>query len=102
MFRPPLLAMAVSKAARDARVVLGADGLAMPQGPSSNISIRWSEVAGVRREEEGTYAVFGVDGVVIPVGPSLYKNGTRLVDAVRANVPDTLCYDAPREGRTTS
>ena len=94
MFRPPLLALALTKDARASRVALTSEGLAHAfDGRVQQVA--WTEVAGVLRDEDGDLVVYGLDGQAVTVGPTLYKRGQRLVDAVLTNVPGDLVYDAP-------
>lgn len=95
-FRPPMLALAISKDARSSRLVLTPTGLAH-QYEDAVVEISWHDVAGVMRDEDGDLVVFGDAGGAIPVGPGVYRKGQRLVDAVLANVPEHLVYDAPPE-----
>lgn len=92
VFRPPLVALAVSKEARGAKIVLTDTGLVHQLGDEV-WRLDWPEVAGVMRESEGDLVVFGLDGTVIPLGPGLYRRGQRLVEAVLAHVPAALVYD---------
>ena len=96
LFRPPMLALAISKEARSSRLVLTPTGLAH-QYEDAVVEIGWHDVAGVMRDEDGDLVVFGNAGGALPVGPGVYRKGQRLVDAVLANVPEHLVYDAPPE-----
>ena len=94
VFRPPLLALATSREARASRVVLTSTGLAH-QMDSRVQQIAWSGVAGVLRHRDGDVVVFGLDGSAIPVGPNLYRDGSRLIEAVQTQVYPELIYDDP-------
>lgn len=96
VFRPPMFALALSKDARASRVALTSTGLAH-QYADTVVVISWDDVAGVMRDEDGDLVVFGLNGGAITVGPYAYRKGQRLADAVLANVPDHLVYDAPPE-----
>lgn len=94
VFRPPLIALALNRDARALRVVLTEEGLA--QGFGGKVQqLRWADVVGAVKVEDGDILVFGKSGQAIPVGPSLFKNGQRLIDAVLSNVPGDLIYEAP-------
>lgn len=94
VFRPPILALALSRDARASRVALTSTGLAH-QVDDQVQQIAWGQVAGVLRERDGDFVVFGLDGSVITVGPNLYRNGRRLIEAVQTHVPAELIYDDP-------
>lgn len=97
VFRPPLLALAISPDARASRVALTSTGLAHQAGHQVQ-QIPWSNVAGVLRERDGDFVVFGLDGSAITVGPNLYRNGRRLIEAVQTHVQAGLIYDDPDPG----
>lgn len=96
VFRPPLVALILAKDARASRVALTSDGLTHAfDGRVQQVT--WAEVAGVMRDDDGDLVVYGLDGQAVAVGPTLYKHGQRLVDAVLANVPGDLIYNAPAD-----
>ena len=94
VFKPPLLARAISRDARTARVVLTDDGLAQQLGDQVS-QVDWAGVAGVLRDPDGDLTVFGLDGTAISVGPGLYGGGRRLVDAILNHIPSDVIYDDP-------
>lgn len=94
VFKRPLLARAIRRDARTARVVLTDDGLAQQLGDQVS-QVDWTGVAGVLRDPDGDLTVFGLDGTAITVGPGLYGGGQRLVDAIRNQIPSHLIYDDP-------
>lgn len=72
-YRPPLLARALSSAARQAELCLTGEGLhARLEGESQ--AIRWSSVVGVLVEDEQEAAVFGADGSVIEIGRRIWRD----------------------------
>lgn len=90
-FRPPLLARALSSAARQAELSLGEDGLHVRLEGEVQ-SVRWNDVVGVLEEDEHELAVFAGDGSTAVVGRDVWRGGDALVTAVRSNVNPGLIF----------
>jgi hypothetical protein len=92
VFKPPLFAKLITRAARGLRLILTADGLAF-RDPDGDVHIvRWSDVVGVEHDG-GELTVFGSTGCHVVVNPDLFSGAAAAVAAVKANVPAELHYN---------
>lgn len=94
VFRPPLLARAISSAARQATVVLTETGIAV-QLEGQNQILDWDRVAGLlvdEDDEDDELLLCGLEGEVVALAASAYRGGRDLVSQVRARVPAELTF----------
>ncbi|HEX6354064.1 hypothetical protein [Actinophytocola sp.] len=97
-FRPPRLARLVNKQARAARLILSDSGVAIVDGDGDVHHVAFTEVVGVRSEEDGRI-LFGRRGCVVPVLRSLFGGVEPVIEAVDRAVAAELHY-APSEFAT--
>lgn len=97
-FRPPRLARLVNKEARAARLVLGTSGVTFVDGDGDVHHVEFTEVAGVRSDDDGRL-LFSRQGCVVPVLRSLFGNVEAVIEAVDRAVPTGLHY-SPSEFAT--
>lgn len=102
-YRAPLLARALSSAARQAELCLTSEGLhARLEGETQ--SIGWSSVVGVLVEDEHEAVVFGADASAIQIGSTTWREGDSLLQAARDHISPGLFFqrsallDTPDEG----
>ncbi|WP_436496063.1 hypothetical protein [Actinokineospora sp. HUAS TT18] len=93
VFKPGMLARAVNKEARKARLVLTDDGIAFLDGEGEVHFSRFTDVVGVEHQGESR-VVFTKGACVIPVDPELFSGVGPAVQAVDAKVPAHLRYPA--------
>jgi hypothetical protein len=55
--------------------------------------IRWDEVAGVMRTDDGTTVVLGLNGCAIPVDPDMFRGAGTLLAELTERVPQALWFD---------
>jgi hypothetical protein len=94
VYRPPLLARAISAEARGARVIVSDDGLSLVVDGEVQ-QLAFADIVGAARGDDGDLVVFGRDGSAIPVGPELYCRADRLVETITSRVPSHLIYRSP-------
>lgn len=90
VFKPSLLARAVSASARAARLHLTADGVALIDGGDRHF-VRFADVVGVLAQN-GSRTVFGRSGCVVPVHADLFSGIGPVVAAVDARVDPAVVY----------
>jgi hypothetical protein len=91
-FKPPLAARAFVKEARSMLWVRTDDALVLRDDDGIH-QVRWDEIAGVMRTEDGTTMVFGVNGCAIPVDPDMFRGAAGVVAELSERVPADLWFD---------
>ena len=92
VFKPPLLAKVLARAARGLRLILMPDGVALREPDGDVHEVRWPEVVAVERD--GTeLTVFGAGGCQVAVDPELFMGAEAIVTAIETHVPAELRYD---------
>ena len=90
-WRPPMIARAISAAARRVKLVLAADGLAMCDPDGDVHQIAFADVVGMAIDGDSR-VVFGRNGCVVHVDHTLFTGIDVVLAALDANVPEHLHY----------
>lgn len=93
VLRPKLFARAIDKAARRARLVLTADGIAYVDGDGDVHYAAFTDVVGVEMAEDARI-LFTRGGCVIPVDKELFSGVDVAIRAIDAAVPAELRYQS--------
>lgn len=91
-FKPPLSARAFVKEARSMLWVRTDPALVLRDDDGVH-EIRWDEVAGVMRTNDGTTVVLGLNGCAIPVDPDMFRGAGTLITELTERVPQELWFD---------
>jgi len=91
-FKPPLSARAFVKEARSMLWVRTDPALVLRDDDGVH-EIRWDEVAGVMRTNDGTTVVLGLNGCAIPVDPDMFRGAGMLITELTERVPQELWFD---------
>jgi hypothetical protein len=79
-----------SSAPRDARLVVGEDGVSALLGGDQRLTVRYADVIGLLEESRDEFYLVGSTGLTIPISRRDWRAGAVVVDAVRAAVPAQL------------
>jgi hypothetical protein len=94
-FKPPLTARTFVKEARSMLWVRTDDALVLRDSDGIH-QIRWDEIAGVMRSEDGPTIVLGLNGCAIPLDRDLFRGATDVLTELSERVPQDLWYDEPK------
>ncbi|GAB3833377.1 insulinase family protein [Kribbella italica] len=94
-FRPPRVARLFVREAREQKLVLTPDELAVRDEDGVH-HVPWDEVVGVMRAGDGTSVVFGANGCVLPVSGDLYRGGKKAVAELERRVDRSLWFKESR------
>lgn len=91
-FKPSLTARAFIKEARSMLWVRTDTALVLRDDDGVH-EIRWDEIAGVMRSEDGPTVVLGLNGCAIPIGADMFRGAAGLLTELSERVPQDLWYD---------
>jgi hypothetical protein len=91
-FKPPFAARAFVKEARSMLWVRTDTALVLRDDDGVH-EIRWDEIAGVMRTEDGTTVVLGLNGCAIPIDSDMFRGAETLLTELTDRVPQALWFD---------
>lgn len=91
-FKPPFAARAFVKEARS-MLWVRTDAALVLRDDDGIHEIRWDEIAGVMRSEDGTTIVLGLNGCAIPIDSDMFRGADTLITELTNRVPQALWFD---------
>jgi hypothetical protein len=91
-FKPPFAARAFVKEARSMLWVRTDTALVLRDDDGVH-EIRWDEIAGVMRSEDGPTIVLGLNGCAIPLDPDMFRGAAGVLTELSERVPQDLWFD---------